>query len=188
MLKACLAVLALGLATGAAAAQSGPRPEAEDDAPATAPRAGQRDCPPGIGCVTRRPLPRYVSLKGNQARARRGPGSDHRVDWVYQRPGLPMRVTAEYENWRRVEDPEGAGGWMHYALLSSSRTAMVTTDMAELRATPDSGAAVVARLQAGVTARLLECRPEWCRLTRDGLRGWLPKSALWGVEAAETFD
>lgn len=150
--------------------------------------SGPRECPPGIGCVTRRPLPRYVSLKGTEARARRGPGQDHRVDWVYQRPGLPLRVTAEYENWRRVEDPEGAGGWMHYALLSPSRTAMVVQDMAEIRTAADPNATVLARTETGVIIRLLECGPDWCRVARDGLRGWLPKTALWGVEADETFE
>jgi len=146
------------------------------------------DCPPGFGCVTRRPLPRYVSLKGAEGRARRGPGADHRVDWIYQRPGLPLRVTAEYENWRRVEDAEGVGGWMHYALLSPTRTAIIVQDMTELRSSPDMGAAVLARAETGVVARISECAADWCRISRDGLRGWVPKAALWGVEAAEIFD
>lgn len=185
------AIFALGLAAmalawpGPATAQT-----AEDGAPpepAAAP-AGGRDCPPGLGCVTRRPLPRYVSVKGSEARARRGPGPDHRVDWVYKRPGLPLKVTAEYENWRRVEDAEGAGGWMHYALLSPSRTAIVTEEMADLRSAPEGAGSVVARAQNGVIARLLECRPDWCRISADGTRGWLPKTALWGVEPGETFD
>lgn len=147
-----------------------------------------KDCGPTIGCSTKRPLPRYVSIKGSEARARRGPGNDHRVDWVYQRSGLPMKVTAEYENWRRVEDPEGAGGWMHYALLSTSRTAMITVDMVDMTSKPEPGSTVVARAELGVVARILECRIEMCRLSRDGVRGWVPKSAIWGVDAGEVFD
>lgn len=186
------AIFALGLAAmalawaGSAPAQTTEGEEAAPK-PATA-QAGVRDCPPGFGCVTRRPLPRYVSVKGAEARARRGPGPDHRVDWVYQRPGMPLKVTAEYENWRRVEDAEGAGGWMHYALLSPSRTAIVTEDMAELRSSPDGAGSVVARAQNGVIARLLECQPAWCRVSADGTRGWVPKAALWGVEPGEIFD
>lgn len=173
-----------GFAGGVAPAQTVEEPPA---VPAAARPAG-KDCPPGLGCVTRRPLPRYVSLKGAEARARRGPGADHRVDWIYQRPGLPLKVTAEYENWRRVEDAEGVGGWMHYALLSPTRTAMVVQDLAELRSSPDPGAAVLARAETGVIARIHECRPDWCRISRDGLRGWVPKTALWGVDPQETFD
>ena len=186
----------LALACGMAFAAPGARAQTAAEAAATAEtapqpvsaRAGDKDCPPGIGCVTRRPLPRYVSLKGAEARARRGPGGDHRVDWVYRRAGLPMKVTAEYLNWRRVEDPEGAGGWMHFGLLSSTRTVLVTEDMAPLRNSPDQNAAVVARAETGVVARVLACRPDWCRIRSDGLSGWVPKTALWGVDAAETFD
>ena len=54
------------------------------------------------------------------------PGLTHRVDWVFTRAGMPLKITAEYENWRRVEDFEGAGGWVHYSLLSGVRTVMVT--------------------------------------------------------------
>ena len=174
----------------AALAAPPPQTEAAPESPTAEPRStgrGKRDCPPGYGCVTRQKLPRYVSLKGSEARARRGPGSDHKVDWVYQRPGLPMKVTAEYENWRRVEDHEGAGGWMHYALLSTSRTALVTVDMADVLSAPETGS-VVARMEMGVVARLHECRVNWCRVSRDGVKGWMPKTSLWGVEPQEVFN
>jgi len=35
-------------------------------------------------------------------------------------------ATAEYEHWRRVEDQDGAGGWVHYSLLSGVRSVLVT--------------------------------------------------------------
>jgi SH3-like domain-containing protein len=196
MRQAMILALACGLAlaasgvraqTAAGAATPAVAETAPQPGPASA-RAGMRDCQPGRGCVTGLPLPRYVSVKGAEARARRGPGGDHRVDWVYRRAGLPLKVTAEYFNWRRVEDAEGAGGWMHFGLLSSTRTVLVTEDMAPLRNSPDEGAAVVARAETGVVARVLACRPDWCRIRSEGLSGWVPKSALWGVEAGETFD
>ena len=40
-------------------------------------------------------------------------------------------ITAEYGHWRRVQDRDGAGGWMHYTLLSGVRTAIVEADMLE---------------------------------------------------------
>lgn len=165
-----------------------PAPEgAAPPAAAAAPRA-VKDCPPGIGCVTRRPLPRYVSLKGAEARARRGPAADHRVDWIYQRQGLPLKVTAEYENWRRVEDHEGAGGWIHFALLSNNRSVMIAAEMADLYNSADGHGQVVARAQAGAVARLLECQPDWCRVSQDGIRGWVKKTDIWGVEPGEVFE
>ena len=50
------------------------------------------------------PLPRFVSLKADKINVRRGPSSEHQVAWVYQRKGLPVEITAEFENWRRIRD------------------------------------------------------------------------------------
>ena len=140
------------------------------------------------GPVTDLPLPRFISLKASEANARRGPGTAHRIDWVYRLRDMPLRVTAEYEHWRRVEDAEGKGGWMHYALLSGVRTALVTTDLTALHAQPSESATSLAYLEAGVVARLLQCVPDWCRLQAGGSRGWAPKAALWGVGADEIID
>jgi SH3-like domain-containing protein len=79
----------------------------------TVKKPDEKPCQPDVGCVTNLPLPRFVSLKGNEGNARRGPGLTHRIDWVFTRSGMPLRITAEFENWRRVEDFEGAGGWVH---------------------------------------------------------------------------
>lgn len=48
------------------------------------------------------PVPRYVSLKSDRVNVRVGPTKDNDVAWIYTRAGLPVEITAEYENWRRV--------------------------------------------------------------------------------------
>lgn len=145
-------------------------------------------CRPGFGCVTNLPLPRFVSLKGDEGNARRGPGLTHRIDWVFTRPGMPLMITAEFEHWRRVEDQDGAGGWVHYALLSGVRSVLVVTDMAEFHANPDRASAVVAQAEYGVIGKVLECNPGWCRVSSGGEKGWIEKSALWGVGADELIE
>lgn len=140
------------------------------------------------GPVTNLPLPRYVSLKTSEGNARRGPGLAHAIDWVFTRRNMPLRVTAEFENWRRVEDRDGAGGWVHYTLLSGVRTVLVDALRAELRSDPAPGAPLVAVAEQGVVARLLACRRDWCRIEAGGRRGWVEKTALWGVAAGEVFD
>ena len=160
----------------------------ETDSPIKTDKPPEKQCLPDVGCVTNLPLPRFVSLKGSEGNARRGPGLTHRIDWVFTRAGMPLRITAEYENWRRVEDSEGAGGWVHYSLLSGVRSALVTLDMAELHETPDTSAAVIAQAEMGVVGRLLECNPDWCRVSLDGTRGWILKTALWGVKSDEIIE
>jgi SH3-like domain-containing protein len=146
------------------------------------------ECKPGFGCVTNLPLPRFVSLKGDEGNARRGPGLTHRIDWVFTRPGMPLMITAEHDNWRRVEDRDGAGGWVHYSLLSGVRSVVVTLDMAELRDDPDPSARVAAQAEMGVIARVLECTADWCQISSGGEKGWVMKTALWGVEAGEIVN
>lgn len=137
------------------------------------------------GPVTNLPLPRYVSLKASKANVRRGPSLTHRIDWVFTRRSMPLEVTAEYGHWRRVRDVEGAGGWVHYSLLSGARTVIVEEDMLPLTVQPTSEAQEKAYLEIGVIARLGECNPDWCRLSSGGYEGWAPKAALWGVKPGE---
>src|SRR6201985_145879 len=102
------------------------------------------------------PVPRYVSLKSDHVNVRAGPTQDNDVAWVYTRPGLPVEITAEFENWRRVRDSEGSEGWVYHSLLSGRRTAVVTMkrkdDLAPIydSAAPHSGVAAV-RADWGVT-------------------------------------
>ncbi len=140
------------------------------------------------GSVTNLPLPRYVSLKVSEGNARRGPSLSHRIDWVFVRRDMPLEITGEHEHWRRVRDREGAGGWVHYSLLSGVRTVIVTEQMAELRMQPELDAPVVARAESGVVARLSDCELNWCRIAAAGQRGWIEKTGLWGVAAGEVRD
>jgi SH3-like domain-containing protein len=140
------------------------------------------------GPVTNLPLPRYVSLKVSEANARRGPSLTHRIDWVFKRRGMPLRITAEYGHWRRVQDRDGAGGWVHYTLLSGARTALVRAKMLDMRARPRPDAMVIARLEQDVIARLDTCDATWCAVSAEGYRGWTVKSALWGIEPDETLE
>ena len=142
----------------------------------------------GRGPETGLPLPRYVSLKSSEGRARRGPARSHMVDWIFTRRDMPLRVTAEFEHWRRVEDAEGHGGWMHFTLLSGVRTALVIHDMAAMRSQPRGNAPERAMLQHGVVARILTCESDWCRLNIDGYRGWVERRHLWGVDPHEWLD
>jgi len=140
------------------------------------------------GAETGLPLPRYVSLKTGEGRARRGPARSHMVDWIFTRRDMPLRVTAEFEHWRRIEDVDGQGGWMHYSLLSGVRTALLTGDMVPLRTEPRAGAPERALLERGVVARILTCDPGWCRLSVDGHRGWVDRRAIWGIDPQEWMD
>ena len=140
------------------------------------------------GPVTNMPLPRFVSLKAAEGNVRRGPSLTQRIDWVFQRRDMPLEITAEHGHWRRVQDRDGAGGWVHYALLSGVRTVLVEQDMLEAHARPDPDSPVNAAFELGVVARLGECNLDWCRISAGGYKGWVAKTAIWGVTPEEIRD
>lgn len=148
----------------------------------------------GTGQVTGLPVPRYVSLKSDRVNLREGPSKDHRTAWVFQRAGLPVEITAEFEIWRRVRDADGAEGWVLHSLLSGRRTALVMPwskakpDPIPLLERADENAAVVARLQPGVIANVKSCTGNWCRVTLDRLDGFMRQDRLWGVYPNERID
>jgi len=140
------------------------------------------------GPVTTLPLPRFVSLKVSEGNLRSGPSRSHRIDWVLIRRGMPLQVIAEYDQWRRVVDHDGVAGWVHSALLSGSRTALVDAEQVTLYGRPDPDTTEIAVLERGVVARLDRCTPNWCRLSAGGYRGWAPKGGYWGVGPDEVLD
>lgn len=144
------------------------------------------------GSVSGLPVPRYVSLKSDRVNVRSGPTKDHDVAWVFTRSGLPVEITAEFENWRRIRDSEGSEGWVYHSLLSGRRTAVVTArDKDQLIAVSDSPRAdseVTAKLQPGVVAQVKRCDGKWCKVTGRNFEGWVPQERLWGVYPNEKVD
>ena len=119
---------------------------------------------------------------------RRGPSQGHRIDWVFQHKNTPLRITGEYEHWRRVEDVDGQGGWMHFRLLSGVRTVLFMGEDTILRRRGYDDSQIVARVEKGVVGNLKECTIDWCKIRLDNVRGWVKKEVIWGVDATEIRD
>jgi len=157
--------------------------------------AGDANAQSGVKGKSGLPLPRFVSLKSKRINMRVGPGRDYKVDWLYLKKGLPMEIIQEFDNWRKVRDPEGQEGWIFHSLLSGKRTAIVTPwergnqDLSiVLFDAPDSASPITARLEPGVIARINSCERKWCELSIDDLEGYVEQSKLWGVYPDETLD
>ncbi len=145
------------------------------------------------GSVSGLAVPRYVSLKSDRVNLREGPSKDHRTTWIFERAGLPVEITAEFETWRKVRDSEGSEGWVLHSLLSGRRTALVTPwkkDGAPVTVytKPGDGAAPAARLQPNVLANIRSCDKVWCRVNGDGFDGFVKQADLWGVYPNEVIE
>ena len=140
------------------------------------------------------PLPRFVSLKARRVNLRIGPSRDYAVEWLYTRSGIPMEIIQEYDHWRRVRDPDGTEGWIHKSLLTGDRTAIIAPwkrgearVYVLLRARPQKGADLVAKLEPGVVVRIDECNGKWCRGEVQGTKGWVAQDEIWGAYPGEAF-
>jgi SH3-like domain-containing protein len=138
------------------------------------------------------PVPRFVSLKADKVNMHVGPAKTYDVVWVYTRVGLPVEITAEFENWRRIRDGEGTEGWVYHSLLSGRRTGVVMPkakdDLVAIHDKGDITGSVAAQLQAGVLGTVKKCTGSWCRISGDGFDGWIEQDRLWGVYPNEKVE
>lgn len=145
------------------------------------------------GRATGLPVPRFVSLKSGRANVRRGPGTDFPIDWVYRKNGVPLEIIAESNNWRRIRDHDGDGGWIWHTMLAGERSIIVEGSAGDgepvaLHTGPDTMSDVIAYAQKGLVARVTACDSHWCRVDVQGYEGWARQSTLWGVYPGETFE
>lgn len=165
---AVLAALSSGAASGAK-----PAPKPAPKPAATAKKAS--------------PAPYYASISAAKARMRTGPGRNFPATWLYVRPDLPVRVVDSFKEWRKVEDPDGAHGWVLGVMIGKARTAIVRgAAPVALRDRP-MGGRIEWRAAPGVVGRVSACRNGWCRLDVKGQAGFVEVANLWGVEPDETL-
>ncbi|MEQ8746485.1 SH3 domain-containing protein [Pyruvatibacter sp.] len=147
-----------------------------------------------IGTVTGLPMPRFVAIKSSPVNVRGGPSTNHQVAWVFVRKGVPVEVTAEFENWRRIRDVDGDQGWVFHTLIDGGRTVMVvgpdassprTGDLVALQFAPDTASDTVALIEPGVVGELAQCGQGWCAVRAGGYEGFVQADALYGVYARE---
>ncbi|MCM8557301.1 SH3 domain-containing protein [Sphingomicrobium sediminis] len=136
-----------------------------------------------------REVPYWASISSGQVNMRTGPGEKYPAIWFFQRRDLPIKVVQRYDNWRKVEDPDGVQGWMAVAFLADRRTGMVNSSIpAAIRSGPDADDPVRYRAEPGVVGRLEECNGTRCLIRVGEREGWIDQGDLWGVDPDEVFD
>ena len=135
-------------------------------------------------------VPRFVSLHSDKVNLRSGPGRQYPIDWVLIRKDLPVEIFAQFEHWRHIRAWDGTEGWVQQHMVAGKRYVVVVKGGAKgsakggdppLRRQPDPSAAIVARAEPGVIARLVECRGGWCQVEAGGMTAWMQRGDLWGV-------
>ena len=133
-------------------------------------------------------VPRFVALKSNKVNMRAGPGTEYPVLWQYRKEGLPLRVEREFGIWRKVVDHENITGWMHQSVMSLKRNALVTASSAKIHAAPDDGSPLVAVAERNALLELQSCPTQWCKVASGDIRGWVARTAIWGLLDGEVLN
>jgi SH3-like domain-containing protein len=97
----------------------------------------------------------------------------------------PVEVVVNLGDWLKVRDAEGSLNWVEAKQLSNKRTVLVKLNQAEIKQSADASAKVLATVDKDVLLELLETKPNngWLKVKhRDGLIGYMPIGAAWGVE------
>jgi SH3-like domain-containing protein len=134
--------------------------------------------------------PYWASIASGQAMTHTGPGRNYPNVWLYQRRDLPVRVVKKYENWRLIQDPDGAQGWMLVTMLSDRRTAIVKPgEPRPVRADRSDGAKVRYLAEQGAVGRISKCKGDgWCRVDFGKKEGYIRTADIWGVGEGEVVD
>ncbi len=130
----------------------------------------------------------FASLRAEKVNLRSGPSADFPIQWVYVRRGLPVKVVASFDIWRKIRDSEGTEGWVNQQMLTGHRSVLVSGAVRDLRHDPKPDAGVVAKLEVGVVAAISKCDPTWCEVKAGGYKGWLMRDEVWGVDPGEIIE
>ena len=151
--------------------------------------SAQAAMPDGRPTPSGQPVPRWLSLKSDEVRARRGPGLDYEILWEYRVPHLPVQVVAETTEWRKMCDPDGAVAWVHRSVVSSRRS-VFNASAAEIpiHAGRSANSQVRARLSPRSVVSIDECEDGWCEVRVRRMRGWVRQAAVFGAQQRPLCD
>ena len=129
-----------------------------------------------------REVPYWATLRYDETNMRVGPSKEYKIDWVYRRKGMPVKVVRVLEGWRLVQEQDGTRGWVAQRQLNPERGALVIGEEAvPMREDADGGSTVKWRLEPGVVGQLGDCDSTWCEFSVGNRGGWVLQNRLWGA-------
>ena len=139
-----------------------------------------------IGKKTGLEIPRYISLKSNDANIRVGPSKNYPIEIKFIIKNYPLKVLEEYEDWRKVEDFQKNFGWIHKSLISGTRTGIVlSNDNKTIKLLNTLNGNVIGEIGSGNIVFLEKCKIDWCLVSSGNYKGWIDKKYIWGVKEKE---
>ena len=104
------------------------------------------------------------------------------MKFEFKKKGYPLKVIAEFNNWRKVITFGKISGWIHTQLLSSIRTGLITKTTL-LKTLPTNSSNSLAKLLPNLLISIIRCEKKWCKIeiVKDKIFvGWVQKATIWG--------
>lgn len=127
----------------------------------------------------------FQSLRTDKVNLRSGPGLHYPIEWVYKKKHFPVKVLAEFYNWKKIEDYQGTQGWIHRNLLSKKRTIIFKKKRTSLYKKANNQTEVRAYIEPNNIAEIIICDSGQCKVKVGSYKGWVVCKDIWG---ASSFD
>lgn len=142
-----------------------------------------------VGNETGLKIPRFVSLKSNDANLRIGPSKDYPIKLKYVVENTPVEIVEEYNNWRKINDLEGNQGWMHKSLLSGKRYAVIKPPYNEgVQVFNKPKGEIKGKIGKNNIVKINVCLKNWCKISYKKNSGWINKINIWGTYNEEEYN
>ncbi len=123
-----------------------------------------------------------ASLKKSLTYVRTGPGKEFPIKFEINQKGYPVKIIAEFNNWRKVKTKSNLSGWIHTQLLSSFKTGLIVSNTL-LKKRPLDSSKELAKLLPDLLTNVKKCKIEWCyiEVTKNkNFFGWVKIENIWG--------
>jgi len=134
------------------------------------------------GIVTGFDIPRFVSLKSEEANLRVGPSVNYPIAIKYLQKNLPIEVIGEFDVWRQIKDYENNIGWLHKSLIKGERYILTVNRKGGntyIYNRPNGNK--IGNIKRYNILLLKKCLLNWCKVHHKDINGWVTKKSIWGV-------
>ena len=141
------------------------------------------------GNVTGLEIPRFVSLKSNNANLRIGPSINYPIEIKYVKQNLPIEIVEEFDVWRKIKDYDNNTGWLHKSLIKGDRYVLTSkTGFIDKKIYNRPNGELIGLIQQNNILNLKKCLVKWCYVFTSDIKGWILKSDIWGVYNKELYN
>ena len=142
------------------------------------------------GSETGLKIPRYVSIKSNDANVRIGPSINYPIVIKYVVENYPIIIDDEYDDWRKIKDSQGNTGWIHKSLIKGERNGIIINhdEKNPVKIYNSADGKIIGEIYTDIIVKLEKCKISWCLISFKKNKGWVQKNYLWGVDLNEEFN